>query len=633
MVVGWAVPCDCPADPVVVGPSFVGVVGGLGALLFLWWLVLLIRSLRNEELLAEWRQLKSLLLGKREEDLLDRRVGKLLRQRRLERHRKGVRWLRLFAAPVVAILAMIPSAAFLQRAILHSCLGEALLVALWSLLFEHFHRQLKLTAVDCFWGFLYAAFGLQPLLAVSDWQYFAALAICSVCQMMIAVLLADARPLAIPNLIYVAVQISFVLTSRLALRFNGAVMIILFTAILSTVSGISAREWMRLEVLAVLREGRALDNEATAKGLLSVTCDAVAKLKSDLTLSEPCPKLWALLLNTSPGSGKGQPFLGIVDPLDRQRVQLLLDEEDGPPSTLHTFLVDAVGARVPVQLFHTHSEFEGERSHILGISEQCQEGVQIQREPPPVQSGDFDSVAPLLAASQRFSSQSDGEEGNAESVINSLCSSNSSRSVIAGWEGNGLGELLLDLRLRLEMEVVGQTDGAAALFNFAFARTADHFLGCFREEDRPKLLMWLLMLHAQIEAFGKISSSDIMHGPVNLLNQHTNVEYETMLMAKYSKKDLGATKSTDAPRASGKQPIMQVSLLPPTARMKEKPKDMARRLLRERGRKAAQSQWPRAELERLELPGAVNDVGPSTIGLQPCKTSPSARSCLSTPRT
>ena len=137
---------------------------------------------------------------------------------------------------------------------------------------------------------------------------------------------------------------------------------------------------MRRETKAVLQATCAARSERTAQELLSLVCDAVFTLDGSFSLQGSSPALGALLFNTSPHPFFGVAFSELVWDDDRDRVREFLVGSTRP-ACMHLHLLDASGARVAAQLFHTCLEgLRGEVSHVIGIREDM-EG-QLFREPP-----------------------------------------------------------------------------------------------------------------------------------------------------------------------------------------------------------------------------------------------------------
>ena len=154
----------------------------------------------------------------------------------------------------------------------------------------------------------------------------------------------------------------------------------LATSVLATLGSAFSDAVMRRETKAVLQATFAGRSERTARELLSLVCDAVFTLNESFCLQGSSAALGALLFNASPHPFCGVAFSELVCDEDRDRVRDFLVGSTGP-GCMHLHLLDASGARVAAQLFHTCLEgLGGGVSHVIGIREEI-EG-QLFREPP-----------------------------------------------------------------------------------------------------------------------------------------------------------------------------------------------------------------------------------------------------------
>ena len=134
---------------------------------------------------------------------------------------------------------------------------------------------------------------------------------------------------------------------------------------------------MRRETKAVLQATFAARSERTAQELLSLVCDAVFTLDGSFSLQGSSPALGALLFNASPFPFYGVAFSDLVCDEDRDRFRDFMVGSTRP-GCMHLHLLDASGAKVAAQLFHTCLEgLRGGVSHVIGIREEM-EGQALQ---------------------------------------------------------------------------------------------------------------------------------------------------------------------------------------------------------------------------------------------------------------
>lgn len=121
------------------------------------------------------------------------------------------------------------------------------------------------------------------------------------------------------------------------------------------------------------------DHTLAMSSVLSQLCDAVVHLNSELQITQPSPKL-AALLNHSTIREERCDFLNLVAGRDKVRfkssmqsnsTEECLEERIGQPQEmLHVHLRDAFGIVVPCQIFHTRfHDLGGLDCYVLGINE------------------------------------------------------------------------------------------------------------------------------------------------------------------------------------------------------------------------------------------------------------------------
>lgn len=246
-----------------------------------------------------------------------------------------------------------------------------------------------------------------------------------------------------------------------------------FAFVMAFTTEATMREQARQEVL----RGLASTGEATAKSLLSVMSDAVFKLGSDLVLLQPSPHLDALLLRTQ-SVGRGcWYFPSCIQESDVERVKVFLSKnnQSGQAGSLHASLVDSMGTKVQVQLFHAPMvEMDGTVSNMVGILEDCSEGVPVQRVAPLA----GDAVAPPRPSDERSSDDDAASDHSGHSSASCSVHENIIGSCAGGSETRG--DVTVDLSLSLCLQVLSESDESRALFAFGNSGFQG-FLGRFRE--------------------------------------------------------------------------------------------------------------------------------------------------------
>jgi hypothetical protein len=163
--------------------------------------------------------------------------------------------------------------------------------------------------------------------------------------------------------------------------------------IVIALSWISQRS-LDMEARAILHQKEASDARTTVQSLLSVVCDAVLHIRADMIISEPAPKLAAMLLNAA-FKLEGRSFLDLMIPGDTTRFQELchMAQQQKHAVTLNAGLTRATAFTVlNVKLFIACSwDLDDQPGYIIGVAEQDE---QLQRAPARLASIEDDDCQP-----------------------------------------------------------------------------------------------------------------------------------------------------------------------------------------------------------------------------------------------
>eukprot|EP00928_Gymnodinium_smaydae_P090561 TRINITY_DN74348_c0_g1_i1.p1 TRINITY_DN74348_c0_g1~~TRINITY_DN74348_c0_g1_i1.p1 ORF type:complete len:668 (-),score=94.56 TRINITY_DN74348_c0_g1_i1:41-2044(-) len=138
------------------------------------------------------------------------------------------------------------------------------------------------------------------------------------------------------------------------------------------VTTVAAQRTMEAEARATLSGTQASEGKATADALLSVMCDAVVHVDSDFRISEPAPKLAALLLNPSVKL-EGRPMLDMMTCEDAGRFRSACQaaQSDKHARTLNANFCTGVSSS-PVNLrvyIAYYRNFDDKPGYVIGFED------------------------------------------------------------------------------------------------------------------------------------------------------------------------------------------------------------------------------------------------------------------------
>ncbi|CAJ1396251.1 unnamed protein product [Effrenium voratum] len=132
---------------------------------------------------------------------------------------------------------------------------------------------------------------------------------------------------------------------------------------------------MRQKVELELERGNVATQLSAASSLLSLTCDAVIELDSDLRLTSHSAQLASVMLNSGTTSLEGQSFLSFMPPEEAHRAQELLTGDAASHATVtanvfHTRLWDCFSSKICTEVFQVrYNKMDGETYNLLGLRE------------------------------------------------------------------------------------------------------------------------------------------------------------------------------------------------------------------------------------------------------------------------
>lgn len=344
----------------------------------------------------------------------------------------------------------------------------------------------------------YLLMGAVPGFATTFWSYNLALGLAMTAHAGIAMTGINMRLFTLMNVVHLTWQLWIsvaVSSSPVSLVENIAVSAVASTwnLVMCFASRAVLQKWAEAEVKAL----KATKGEEVVQSLLSIMCDAVVALRVDLCIRDGCPRLASLLMRpdlsrTPRNSTKFERYL--VDN-DAQRFREFIehtDAEDNAARCIHVHMLDSIGTRVRVQIFHARmTDLENNVNHLLGIVEdKDQENFGEPR--GQVHSLTLSEDPRSEECYPRSRSESGDESATSQSSQGTARSQTSKTAVsITNWGQVGKPKLLL--RTRFSCELLAESETSKIFFNFSSLPSPTDFVSRFHEPQ--KLLMWLKYLH------------------------------------------------------------------------------------------------------------------------------------------
>lgn len=283
--------------------------------------------------------------------------------------------------------------------------------------------------------------------------------------------------------------------------------------------------------------------------------------------------------------GPGTSFLKYLAEDDQPRFQQLLGSSTGA-GTFHVHLVDALGRKVPVQVFHTTwTDPDDNDNFLLGVQEEKE--VDAFPVSPDIA---IPRIQDAMAAEPRVT------DDDAASSSSSNSSRSRSRSEFSSHSAWGKEPVYCLIKAETKLSLIHQSDQCRAIF--VFDKEQD-LLSYIHEPSPNAVMSWLQRIHLSKGKKRKSKSSVEPFGNVVLRNA-AGVEYKVHLAAEFA--DDGEDTAY----------VLELELkLTPPAWASIKPEY---EVLRE-ARKGASESRRRLEARAADLPG-VPDQLPSQPSIQ-----------------
>eukprot|EP00747_Dinoflagellata_sp_TGD_P149576 gnl/TRDRNA2_/TRDRNA2_177028_c0_seq1.p1 gnl/TRDRNA2_/TRDRNA2_177028_c0~~gnl/TRDRNA2_/TRDRNA2_177028_c0_seq1.p1 ORF type:complete len:567 (+),score=50.37 gnl/TRDRNA2_/TRDRNA2_177028_c0_seq1:56-1756(+) len=179
---------------------------------------------------------------------------------------------------------------------------------------------------------------------------------------------------------------------------------------------VSSLYWsgLQAEMRATLQNKESSQAKETVQSLLSVMCDAVVHLNTDLQICGPTPKLAALLLHNQ--SLDGRSFLGLMPATDSERFlsHVCGTEPKNHAQSLNVQLKDSSGDFLEVRMFHASFRdlIGGQGGHVIGLSDLSAQD-ESSRPPQEAIADEMHVVSPgCVGSASARSSSSWGDEAS-----------------------------------------------------------------------------------------------------------------------------------------------------------------------------------------------------------------------------
>lgn len=267
----------------------------------------------------------------------------------------------------------------------------------------------------------------------------------------------------------------------------------------------SALATMEAECEALFGEREAQSSSSCLESLLNIMTDAVVALKPDLSLWQPSQQLVSMLLR-SPGL-ECQKFSDFLASDDVERFANFVHSNSADVNaagSIRVDLVDSMGGRVPVRVFHTCTRDPWDQSerHLLGLLEDAEPE---RLGSAPVSLREPRSTLPREASDSSMSDKVDG---------------------LKYWQTEGAA--VVRVRTTLNVEVLKESESSYGLFAFSEG-PSDSFSSRFRKARQ--IQRWLEFCYV-LASSGKTDHPRLKYGQVEILNPSTGVKYKGKMKAK-----------------------------------------------------------------------------------------------------
>lgn len=406
---------------------------------------------------------------------------------------------------LVAVLANIPRTR--NKPELIQDIGSAvsflgILAAASFLALRKMQRCMAMLSLDIVFSLLSVGVTLIPLVAVSDKSYNWSMELAHLSQLFISHLFAEPWQF-IPLYCLTAIwELSVIFTTpALQLDANLYLVNLGVTFAFKTALSFSQKSHLLQEARAAVRERDASRTEAILSDLLSMMCDAVVSLSSDLCFRRESDRFSAWVFNGQK-SLLGESFTRFLAEDDTPRFEEFIrnSKEEGAARSLHVHIIDCSGLRMPVQLFHARIvDDNDEEIHQFGLRDDS-----------------------LLERARRSHTADTGAGVDVHQVT----------------QADLPPGLAFTIRTKLDWTVEQESPASQAALRFKEEPSVDRFLSRFRQ---PQLLLrWLEFLHVTA-ACGNTSHGRMNFGKAFFVDS-AGVELQAEIRARV----LAAPESLDA---------------------------------------------------------------------------------------
>lgn len=526
--------CVCP-DALVQGtpPLWHQVANGVAAALFvLVWVSAL-------SIHVDWKSTTGRVFAGRQQLLTgcgasNPEIAQRLARRRAERFADVVRSSLLYVTPVMIAIIFFSAFNGIQKDIYvrTAKAGQTLFSFVMFLLLSAVPAMKRKSVLDVVFSLVYLATAVPPVLAPDPFSHLWYFGIMTVELLYCSFIYPDFRMAVILNPIWFTGHLAFALvTPELEPHRIGNILMMIMVLSFCLVTSLNTYSMMRVTTEAKLSEQEAKDASRNVESLLNVMCEAVVIVKQDMTLLQPSKALESMLFRNSGlgGSIGGRRFTHFLSPDDVERFETFFGSSAADCATsIHVDLVDSLGHRVPVQVFHTCTRDHDQQTekHLLGLVED----VDIELRDPEAFSPQ--SASPVANGERRpkaAPSRTSGSRAGSEDELNSVASAPSSIGAISAWSATTEGaEASLVLRTWLSWEVVSES--RSSRIYFGFGKEPDTLLRRFR---RPvAVARWLEYIHTMAVNGGR-NHPRLQFGKVAVRGASSaNLEYRALMRAK-----------------------------------------------------------------------------------------------------
>lgn len=462
----------------------------------------------------------------------NQRVREIFEQRRASRFQSYMQTMWLCLAPSILFITIGATWAVTRSQTSPDLLSTSILAstavfgAFWLVLFGNLERPAP-WLVELSIATIYLLLAVPPAFSNSVMNYRWHTSISVLCQAFVCQLYPDRRMAWILNSICLAWRLATLYATPVLS--DDPTMGEFITAVLAFLCNVGESlatvVTMEAESAALLGEREAQSSSKCLESLLSMLCDAVLTLRSDLTLVEPSLALASMLCRSPHLSQgiEGQAFAKFLASDDVERFETFVHSNSVAVNTAQSIcvdLIDSMSCKVPVRIFHTCiiDPWDQSKKHLLGLVENA--------EPERLCPGD---VPPMVTRSMSSNSSPMARSKSPDDAA----SSPSLASTVRGlryWlptEAGGAAEASLKLRTWLAVEVLEESETSRTCFGFSEG-DAD-FVSRFRSSQQ--ILRWLEYNHL-MAALGARNHPKVRFGKVGFVNLSNSIEYRAIMRAR-----------------------------------------------------------------------------------------------------